>query len=111
VPATCQGYACTSRAYVDARPRTARNTVDSPSSGIPNGVVNTPRAVVLVEGNSDRVALLTLAACRDRDLAAEGIEIVAMGGITNTRVFASRSSPTGRNAWASTAARRTWRTS
>ena len=57
--------------------------------------MNTPRAVVLVEGNSDRVALLTLAACRDRDLAAEGIEIVAMGGITNTRVFATRYGPQG----------------
>jgi len=57
--------------------------------------VNTLRTVVLVEGKSDRVALLTLAARRGRDLAAEGIEIVAMGGITNTRVFASRYGPQG----------------
>ena len=108
--------------------------------------MNTLRAAVLVEGNSDRVALQTLAERRGRDLAAEGIEVVAMGGITNTRAFASRygprglgvqlaglydapeacppparpggggsepspSSPTGRNAWASTAARPIWRTS
>ncbi len=53
------------------------------------------RAVVLVEGESDRVALLRLAARRDRDLAAEGVEIVAMGGITNTRAFASRYGPGG----------------
>jgi hypothetical protein len=53
------------------------------------------RAVVLVEGNSDRVALLTLADRRRRDLAAEGIEVVAMDGITNTRAFASRYGPHG----------------
>jgi len=53
------------------------------------------RAVVLVEGNSDRVALHTLAERRGRDLAAEGIEVVAMGGITNTRAFASRYGPHG----------------
>jgi hypothetical protein len=53
------------------------------------------RAVVLVEGNSDRIALLTLASRRGRDLAAEGIEVVAMDGITNTRAFASRYGPHG----------------
>ena len=55
----------------------------------------TPRAVVLVEGNSDRVALHTLAERRGRDLAAEGVEVVAMGGITNTRAFASHYGPRG----------------
>lgn len=53
------------------------------------------RAVVLVEGNSDRVALHTLAKRCGRDLAAEGIDVVAMGGITNTRAFASRFGPHG----------------
>ena len=53
------------------------------------------RAVVLVEGNSDRVALHTLAKHRGRNLADEGIEVVAMGGITNTRAFASRYGPHG----------------
>lgn len=57
--------------------------------------MTTLRAVVLVEGNSDRVALHTLAACLGRDLAAEGVEVVAMGGITNTRTFASRYGPRG----------------
>ncbi|NYJ02296.1 hypothetical protein HNR19_002994 [Nocardioides thalensis] len=55
----------------------------------------TPRKVVLVEGNSDRVALLTLAARRGRDLAAEGVEVVSMGGVTNTRSFALRYGPDG----------------
>ena len=53
------------------------------------------RAVVLVEGNSDRVALHTAARGRGRDLAGEGVEIVAMGGITNTRAFASHYGPRG----------------
>ncbi|MPY98150.1 MAG: ATP-dependent endonuclease [Actinophytocola sp.] len=57
--------------------------------------MTTLRAVVLVEGNSDRVALHTLAARGGRDLAAEGVDVVAMGGITNTRAFASRYGPQG----------------
>jgi OLD-like protein len=40
----------------------------------------TPNAVVLVEGPSDRIALETLAARRGRDLAAEGVTVVAIGG-------------------------------
>jgi hypothetical protein len=38
------------------------------------------RAVVLVEGISDRIALETLASRRGRDLAAEGIAVVPIGG-------------------------------
>ena len=38
------------------------------------------KAVVVVEGDSDRVALETLARRRGRDLAAEGVEIVPIGG-------------------------------
>jgi hypothetical protein len=53
------------------------------------------RTVVLVEGDSDRVALHTLAGRLGRDLAAEGIDVVAMGGITNTRAFASHYGPRG----------------
>jgi hypothetical protein len=40
----------------------------------------TRRAVVLVEGESDRIALETLAARFGRDLAAEGVEVIAIGG-------------------------------
>jgi hypothetical protein len=39
-----------------------------------------PRAVVLVEGISDRHALEALAARRGRNLDAEGVSVVAMGG-------------------------------
>ncbi|WP_344773197.1 TOPRIM nucleotidyl transferase/hydrolase domain-containing protein [Nocardioides panacisoli] len=42
-----------------------------------------PGSVVLVEGESDRAALLTLAERLGRDLT--GVEVVAMGGITNLR--------------------------
>lgn len=55
----------------------------------------TPQAVVLVEGESDRAALQTLAAREGRDLAAEGVAIVPMGGVTNTRAFASHCGPVG----------------
>ena len=38
------------------------------------------RAAILVEGESDRVAVEALAARRGRDLAAEGVSVVAAGG-------------------------------
>ena len=38
------------------------------------------RAVVLVEGISDQVALETLAQRRGRDLAAEGVSVIPIGG-------------------------------
>ena len=42
-----------------------------------------PRGVVLVEGTSDRRAVETLARRRGRDLEAEGVAVVAMGGYGN----------------------------
>ena len=54
-----------------------------------------PRAVVLVEGESDRVALAALAGRRGRDLAGEGVEIVSMGGVTNIGHFLARYGPAG----------------
>ena len=39
-----------------------------------------PRAVVLVEGTSDAVAVETLAERRERDLPADGVVIVPIGG-------------------------------
>ncbi|HEX5878897.1 MAG TPA: ATP-dependent endonuclease [Actinomycetota bacterium] len=46
-----------------------------------------PRTVVLVEGISDQVALQALAARRGRELAAEGVAVVPMGGARNIRRF------------------------
>ncbi len=53
------------------------------------------RTVVLVEGVSDQLALAALAARRGRNLDAEGILIVPMGGATNIRSFLDRFGPNG----------------
>ncbi len=53
------------------------------------------RAVVLVEGTSDRCALHALAVRRGRDLRAEGIAIVSMGGATTVGRFLERFGPHG----------------
>ncbi len=53
------------------------------------------RAVVLVEGASDRVALETLAARVGRDLPAEGVRVLAMGGVTNVGHFLDALGPRG----------------
>ena len=57
--------------------------------------MNDPRTVVLVEGTSDQVALQTLAARRGRDLAAEGVSIVPMGGARSIGRFLERFGPRG----------------
>jgi hypothetical protein len=54
-----------------------------------------PRRVVLVEGVSDSSALAALAAKAGRNLAAEGIEVVPMGGATNIGHFLARYGPRG----------------
>ncbi|MFC7385219.1 TOPRIM nucleotidyl transferase/hydrolase domain-containing protein [Sphaerisporangium rhizosphaerae] len=55
------------------------------------------RTVVLVEGVSDRSAIEALAERRGRDLAAEGISLVAMGGATNIGTYLRRFGPAGRD--------------
>ncbi len=52
-------------------------------------------AVVLVEGISDQLALEALARRRGRDLEAEGIRIVSMGGATTIGRFLERFGPHG----------------
>jgi hypothetical protein len=54
-----------------------------------------PHAVVLVEGTSDQVALRTLAERRGRDLEAEGIAIVPMGGAQSIGRFLDHFGPRG----------------
>jgi len=51
--------------------------------------------VVLVEGLSDQLALETLAARRGRDLGAEGVAVVPMGGATNIGRFLGLYGPDG----------------
>ncbi|MGH8952528.1 MAG: TOPRIM nucleotidyl transferase/hydrolase domain-containing protein, partial [Acidimicrobiia bacterium] len=54
-----------------------------------------PRMMVLVEGISDHVALRTLAHRRDRNLDAEGVRIVPMGGATKVNAFLDLLGPDG----------------
>ncbi len=53
------------------------------------------RSVVLVEGLGDQRALEALAERRGRNLAAEGISVVAMGGATAVGRFLDRFGPHG----------------
>ena len=53
------------------------------------------RAVVLVEGLSDKLAVRALAERRGRDLDAEGIAVLAMGGSKNIRRFLEAFGPAG----------------
>jgi hypothetical protein len=53
------------------------------------------RAVVLVEGVSDQAALQALAERLDRNLGAEDISILPMGGATNIRSFLDLFGPQG----------------
>jgi hypothetical protein len=55
----------------------------------------TPRGVILVEGVSDQLALEALARRRGRNLEAEGITIVPMGGATNIWRFLDMYGPNG----------------
>lgn len=50
---------------------------------------------MLVEGESDRRALLTYAGRLGRDLDSEGVDVVAMSGVTNIRAFARDLGPHG----------------
>jgi predicted ATP-dependent endonuclease of OLD family len=50
----------------------------------------TPSAVILVEGESDRIALQTLAVRLGHDLVTEGVDVIAMGGVTNAGVYLER---------------------
>ena len=66
---------------------------DRQQSELAAGVL--PRSVVLVEGTSDQAALEAIAQRRGRDLDAEGISIVPIGGARNMRSFLDRFGPQG----------------
>src|SRR3546814_10991305 len=52
-------------------------------------------SVVLVEGRSDLAALEALAVRRGRDLAAEGVVVVSVGGATSIGRFLDHFGPAG----------------
>ena len=64
-------------------------------TGPRTGEALSARTVVLVEGISDQLALEALAERRGRNLDAEGISIVPMGGATNIGGFLSLFGPQG----------------
>ena len=53
------------------------------------------KTVVLVEGMSDRSAVEALAVRMDRDLAAEGVSVIPMGGARSIRTFLDLYGPRG----------------
>jgi hypothetical protein len=57
-------------------------------------------AVVLVEGLSDQIALETLAARRGRDLDAEGVVVLPMGGAHAVTRYLRRFGPDGAGRYA-----------
>ena len=59
--------------------------------------IENPRAVVLVEGVSDRLALETLALRRGRDLAAERVSVLPVGGAQAIGRFLNLYGPGGMN--------------
>lgn len=56
------------------------------------------RAVVLVEGVSDQIAVETLAGRRGRDLAAEGVVVLPVGGASSVARYLRRFGPEGTGA-------------
>jgi hypothetical protein len=69
----------------------------SPVTNPQQAEVSAARAVVLVEGVSDRVAVEALAERRGRNLAAEGIAVVPMGGAQAIGSFLEVFGPQGRD--------------
>jgi hypothetical protein len=55
------------------------------------------RAIILVEGRSDQIAIETLATLRDRDLAADGVSVVPTGGAQAIGRYLARFGPEGSN--------------
>ncbi|WP_331737913.1 ATP-dependent endonuclease (plasmid) [Streptomyces goshikiensis] len=81
------------RAFQDAVTNWATGGPDRPARDLAEilGV----RTAVLLEGLSDLAAVEALAARRDRDLAAEGVCVVPMGGAMNVGRYAGLLGPPG----------------
>src|SRR5262249_35636722 len=88
--ASCQATGSRSSSRPTTSPRAG-----SPTASNSGRMSATPRAVVLVEGRSDQVALGALAHRRGRDLDAEQISIVPIGGAQAIGRFLDRFGPRG----------------
>jgi hypothetical protein len=80
--AVLSGYVSGPAAATEATARALRKVGDA-------------RAIVLVEGISDQIALETLAVRRGRDLDAEAVVILPMGGVHAITRFVTRFGPSG----------------
>lgn len=69
--------------------------MESTSVAIEQREATNLRAVILVEGISERLALEALSLRRGRVLSAEGVTIVALGGAKNIGRFLDRFGPRG----------------
>jgi hypothetical protein len=87
----------------DQRPARRRLRVEAVPDGGPQATrralarVSDSRAIVLVEGISDQIALETLAARHGRNLDDEGILVVPIGGAQAIGRFLTRFGPRGAN--------------
>jgi len=72
-----------------------REVTDLAALQAPATVAERARTVVLVEGMSDKLALHALAERRGRDLDAEGVAVLAMGGSKNIHRFLATFGPQG----------------
>jgi len=66
-----------------------------PVADVEGAAIRSARAVVLVEGISDRVAIEALAERRGRNLDAEGVSVVPIGGAQAIGRFLDRFGPQG----------------
>jgi len=75
--------------------RSSRMVIGGHLMEIPEAKTAGARAIVLVEGISDQIALETLALRRGRDLAAEGVVIMPTGGAHGVTRYLRRFGPEG----------------
>jgi hypothetical protein len=75
--------------------RSSRMVIGGHLMEIPEAKTAGARAIVLVEGISDQIALETLALRRGRDLAAEGVVIIPTGGAHGVTRYLRRFGPEG----------------
>jgi hypothetical protein len=73
-----------------------RAATDATAAALPRAAA--ARAVVLVEGISDQIAVETLASRQRRDLAAEGIVVLPVGGAHGVTRYLRRFGPEGTGA-------------
>ncbi|MET0781822.1 MAG: ATP-dependent endonuclease [Microbacterium sp.] len=73
----------------------ARGGVGVPAPAAVTALAGTVATAVLVEGDSDRVAIEALAESRGRDLERERVAVIPLGGAMNIRTFLTLLGPRG----------------